>query len=77
MYYSLIKKARLLKNGEAPVCIRITVNGYRSGFSKNAIEKLTSCLQPVNIPKKTILIAPDKKIQMSILFRKVSPAPII
>lgn len=26
-----------------------------------AIEKLTSCLHPINISKKTILIAPDKK----------------
>ena len=25
-----IKKARLLKNGEAPVCMRITVNGQKS-----------------------------------------------
>lgn len=29
--------------------------------SENAIEKLTSCLHPINISKKTILIAPDKK----------------
>lgn len=34
-----IKKARLLKNGEAPVCMRITVNGCMvdvRGVKRNA-----------------------------------------
>ncbi|HBQ56059.1 hypothetical protein KCV26_15060 [Petrimonas sulfuriphila] len=32
-YFSLlffIRKTRLLKNGEAPICLRITVNGKRA-----------------------------------------------
>lgn len=32
-YFSIlffIKKSKLLKNGEAPICLRITINGQRT-----------------------------------------------
>ena len=32
-YFSIlffIKKSKLLKNGEAPICLRITINGQRA-----------------------------------------------
>ena len=46
-----IKKARLLKNGEAPVCMRITVNGCMvekprdfDPFGQNRIDHLVYLL---------------------------------
>ena len=39
-----IKKARLLKNGEAPVCMRITVNGCM-------VDVLVKRSCPVNLEK--------------------------
>ena len=41
-YFSVlfyIKKAKLLKNGEAPICLRITVNGKRAEIQvKRSVE---------------------------------------
>jgi len=41
-YFSIlffIKKTKLLKNGEAPICLRITVNGKRAEVQiKRSIE---------------------------------------
>ena len=35
----LIKKSKLLKNGEAPICMRITVNGQRAEIQiKRSVE---------------------------------------
>ena len=40
-----IKKAKLLKNGEAPVCMRITVNKNRKTFCNPPIKRNVDFLQ--------------------------------
>ena len=41
-YFSIlffIKKSKLLKNGEAPICLRITINGQRAEIQiKRSVE---------------------------------------
>ncbi len=42
-----IKKSKLLKNGEAPICMRITVNGQRAEIQiKRSVE--VSMEKPLN-----------------------------
>ena len=37
-----IKKSKLLKNGEAPICMRITVNSKRLKYKSNGVWNRTN-----------------------------------
>ena len=59
-----IKKARLLKNGEAPVCMRITVNGCmvdvlvkRSSYFSFGLNRLKSYRVQFEQGEKRLVIA--------------------
>lgn len=51
-----IKKSKLLKNGEAPICMRITVNGQRAEYRLKEVWKF-----PNGTPKRNALPARTEK----------------